>query len=413
MISTSPDVLIVGAGAAGLAAAIALADAGVADIVVIDRDDAPGGLPRFCHHPGFGWEYAHYPRTGPGFARYMLNAADRPNIRILCKTTMISINAGPSVQIVGPETSYTELLPKAVILATGIRESNRGNLCVPGIRPERGIFTTGMLQQLVARRDGQLDQFRNLTVIGTEHVAFSALLTARHGGATVRHMIGCEHRIFSFPIMRLLAGVLAARIHLDTELLEIDGSSERVEALVVRQGGTTRRIACDGIVFSAGWTPETAAFVGSAVEVDPATGGIAIDQAMRSSLPGVFAAGNVLRPVESSGWAACEGRRAGQLAAKYLAGELSGVRGALHLRPGKGLKYVVPQYWDGPFVSPAGVEPLRPSARVAGDTKGALTLLSDSGREKLGKFQRLLQTRRINFSLAKQTLNSDAVIDVS
>ena len=408
----NPDVLIVGAGSAGLAAAIALAGAGVSNILVVDRDDAPGGLSRFCHHPGFGWEYAHRLRTGPGFVRDLLEAANRSSIRIVCNTTMISIEAGPTVMIVGPETGYVQLQPKAVIFATGIREANRGNRCVPGVRPERGIFTTGMLLQLVARGDGRLSSFRNLAVIGTEHVSFSALLTARHGGAKVRHMIGSERRILSFPIMRLLAGVLGARIYLSTELLEIAGSSERVDGLVVRQGGSTHKIDCDGIVFSAGWIPETASFSGSSLGLDQATGGIAIDQAMRTSLPGVFAAGNVLRSVESSGWAACEGRRAGQLVAKYLSGNLSAVRGATRLRSGKGVSYVVPQYWAGTFDNPTGVDPLTPSLRAAEDTAGALTLQSASGSEQIGKSKRHLCTRRIDFDLVSPLLDSDAVISI-
>src|SRR5262245_1381882 len=131
-----PRVLIVGAGPAGLAAAHALSQQGVGGILVIDRDDAPGGLPRFCHHPGFGLEYARWPYTGPGFARRLLRNLDGADVRIQCRTTLLSLRDGPEAEVVGPLLGLRRLRPQAVILATGIRESNRGNLAVPGGRTE-------------------------------------------------------------------------------------------------------------------------------------------------------------------------------------------------------------------------------------------------------------------------------------
>lgn len=412
MNTTNPDVLIVGAGPAGLAAAIALEEAGICNILVIDRDDAPGGLPRFCHHPGFGWEYAHRLRTGPGFVRDLLQAADRPGIRIHCHTTMIGVSAGPAVQVTGPQTGHVALRPKAVILATGIRESNRGNRAVPGIRPERGIFTTGLLQQLIARGKTEAGGFRNLAVVGTEHVAFSALLTARHGGMRVRHMIEARPRIQSFPIMHLAARALGSQVHLNSEVVEILGTSQRVEGLSLHQAGVTRRIDCDGVIFSAGWIPETAALAGSGIECDRASGGVAIDQVMRTSLPGIFATGNLLRPVESSGWVACEGRRAGQFVARYIAGKLSATRGETTLRPGADISYVVPQYWDGALAGAAAIEHLRPSARVAQDVIGRLSLRTDDGTVRLGQKKKYRPSRRIRCNLAAAMTGQDATLNV-
>src|SRR5689334_8745567 len=97
-----PLVLIVGAGPAGLAAARALTERGIGGILIIDRDDAPGGLPRFCHHPGFGLEYARWPYSGPGFVDRLLSDLKDTNVRIECRTTMLSLQEGPQAQIVGP-----------------------------------------------------------------------------------------------------------------------------------------------------------------------------------------------------------------------------------------------------------------------------------------------------------------------
>src|SRR5688572_5842002 len=193
-----PDVLIVGAGPAGLAAAAALSAQGVENTLVIDRDEAPGGLPRFCPHPGFGLEYCRWPHTGPGFvARLLKDLRGRP-VRIECATTLISLREGPHVEIVGPRFGLCVLRPRAVLLATGIRESNRGNLLIPGGRTEFGVMTTGQLQRIAACSGGLPDHLRALVVVGTDHVAFSALLTARHLGLSVRALVGEEDRVTSY-----------------------------------------------------------------------------------------------------------------------------------------------------------------------------------------------------------------------
>ena len=140
-----PRVLIVGAGPAGLAAAHALSRQGIGGILVIDRDDEPGGLPRFCRHPGFGLEYARWPYTGPGFVKRLLRDLAGADIRIACRTTLLSLRDGPEAEIVGPAMGLRRLRPQAVILATGIREANRGNLAVAGGRAESGILTTCLL----------------------------------------------------------------------------------------------------------------------------------------------------------------------------------------------------------------------------------------------------------------------------
>lgn len=176
----NPRVLIVGAGPAGLAAAAELTRSGISDVLVIDRDDSPGGLPRFCHHPGFGLEYARWPYSGPAFARKMLGQLQGTPVRISMGTTLLSLENGPVCEVMGPEFGYARLEPQVVIVATGIREANRGNRVVPGVRPPQGILTTGLLQQLVHRNVRLPSSLRRLVVVGTEHVSFSAILTARH-----------------------------------------------------------------------------------------------------------------------------------------------------------------------------------------------------------------------------------------
>ena len=145
------DVVVVGAGPAGLAAAASLASRGVSRILVVDRDDEVGGLPRFCHHPGFGWEYTHRLDSGPGFVRRLLRALDPGAVTVATRTSVLTVRPGPEIEIVGVDCGHARLRPQAVVLATGVRERPRSARLVPGRRPGQGILTTGQLQQMAAR----------------------------------------------------------------------------------------------------------------------------------------------------------------------------------------------------------------------------------------------------------------------
>lgn len=340
----NPRVLIVGAGPAGLAAAAELARRGVEDVLVIDRDDAAGGLPRFCHHPGFGLEYARRILSGPGFAAQMLHQLEGTSVRIQTGTTLISLDHGPVCEVTGPKLGYGRIAPEAVIVATGIREAGRGNCAIPGVRPPYGVLTTGLLQQLVHRNVKLPPHMKRLVVVGTEHVSFSAILTARRAGLRVAAMVGAEERVQSYAAAGWLLRVLGVPVHLGSEVVDITGTSERISAVRVRIGRNTHDIACDGVLFSAGWIPEATALASGPMVIDATTRGPLIDQAMRTSIPGVFAAGNVLRGIETSGYAALEGRRAGAMVALVLAGEI-GSEQAGEMRCVVGNR-CVPQRWD-------------------------------------------------------------------
>lgn len=400
MSGSEPQVLVVGAGPAGLAAARALIANGVGDVLVIDRDDAPGGLPRFCLHPGFGWEYAGWPYSGPGFAARLLRDIAGSRVRIECQTTLLSLRDGPVAEVVGPRVGLRQLRPRAVILATGIRESNRGNLMVPGGRAETGIMTTGQLQQIAARRTALPERLKSLVVAGTEHVAFSAAWTARRAGLAVSAIVGAEERVLSFPPLARLARLCGIRVMTGAEIREIATERGMTRAVLVETRTGSLRLPCDGVVFTGQWIPESAILAGGPVALDRRTGGPEIDQAMRTSSPGIFAAGNVLHGVESSGWCAKEGRHAGEMAARYLRGALSATQGRSRFELSDEVAFTVPQLWDDGDAAFGISSGLTPTLRMQRDLSSARLALAVAGKTVWsGSQQRLLRKRRIRLDL--------------
>ena len=397
-----PRVLIVGAGPAGLAAAHALARQGIGGILVIDRDDEPGGLPRFCHHPGFGMEYARWPYTGPGFVKRLLNDLKSSDVRIACRTTLLSLREGPEAELVGPALGLRRMRPQAVIIATGIRECNRGNLAVPGDRAEAGILTTGQLQQIVARKVVLPKHMKSVILVGTEHVAFSAIWTARKAGLRVTTMIGHEDRIMSFAPVGALARLCGTTILIASSIREIEAKNGAVVAATVDTPQGTRRLATDGIVFTANWSPETAALAGGPVALDARTAGPRIDQAMRTSSRGIFAAGNVLHGVESSGWCAREGRHAGEMATRFLRGEIGGACSDAVLELAPEIDFVVPQICNGEATAPGAI-PF--NVRMKSDVAGRrLALKAGDVTVCSGPRRRLLRKRRILLAAMATTM---------
>lgn len=233
-------------------------------------------------------------------------------------------------------------------------------------------MTTGQLQQMVARSVSVGGT--RAVVVGTEHVSFSVLLTARQAGLKVVAIAGPEDRVMSYAAAGLLARAAGIPVHLSTTVEDIEGST-RVEAVALRGPAGTRRIACDTVIFTGDFVPDCTLM--GAGDVDPATDGPLVDQYGRTNLQGVFAAGNVLRAVETSGWAANEGARVGANAAAYLR-EASGWRdGASRIVAGPGVAYVVPQF----HAPEAGMSTLPVSLRTDRDMRSARLHLDADGAE--------------------------------
>ncbi|MFE2584320.1 NAD(P)/FAD-dependent oxidoreductase [Streptomyces sp. NPDC059378] len=308
------DVLVVGAGPAGLATAARLATAGAGRVEVLDREQQAGGVPRHCAHGGYG-TWLH-PLTGPGYARLLIDAADRAGVNVRTGVTALDW-AGPlSLHTVGPHGPET-IDARAVVLATGARERPRAARLVPGTRPA-GVYTTGELQQAVHLYRQHIGT--RAVVVGAEDVSYAAAATLRAAGVAVAAMVTDLPRAQTAPA-RAADARLRHRLPLltDTSVTELVGRGRLSGVRVRHRDGRTATLACDTVVFTGDFVPDHELARRGGLLLDPGTRGPAVDGGLRTSRPGVFAAGSVLHAVESAATAAREGAYAGSTVRDWLA----------------------------------------------------------------------------------------------
>ena len=334
------DVAVIGGGPAGLAAATRLKRRGVASVVVLDREPEVGGIPRHCGHYPFGLREFHRLLRGPDYARRLVEQATAAGVEIRRATTVVSIASGPRLQLSTPQGTAA-LSAQRVLLATGVRETSRAARFIGGQRP-LGVVSTGALQSMVYL--GGKRPFEQPVILGTELVSFSAILTCRHAGIRPRAMIEANTRVTARSFTAALPRLLGIPLHLDTTVERIHGRP-RVEGVTLRApDGTTREIETDGVIVSGAFTPEATLLRLGHLALDPGSGGPVIDQFGRCSDPDYFAAGNLLRPVETAGWSWQEGRDAGDVIADSLEGRLPAAEGYSEVEATHpAIKFALPQ----------------------------------------------------------------------
>lgn len=334
---TEPEVIVIGAGPAGLGAATALARAG-RRVLVLEREADPGGIPRHCGHYPFGMcEFSRILR-GPAYAARLAGAALAAGVTIRTRTTVTALLPGGVVEVTsdaGPET----LSARAVLLATGVRESSRAARLIGGVKPG-GVISTGALQGMVYL-NGQAP-FARPVILGTEMVSFSALLTCRHAGIRPLAMIEPAGRTTARWPAHWLARLLGVPIHFGSDIAAIHGRA-RVTGVTLSTSGGTVDLPADGMIVSGGFRPDAALLRGGHLAVDPGSGGPVIDAFGRLSDPVYFAAGNLLRGVETAGWCWLEGRRTARAILAALDGRLPDPGGARLEMAHPALRLALPQ----------------------------------------------------------------------
>ena len=300
------DVLVIGAGPAGLAAAVELRRLGAGGVLVVDRDDKAGGIPRHSAHTGFGGRDLRRVLTGPAYARQYADAAAAAGAAIRQGTTVTGWDGPRRVTLTsaaGVETAEAG----AVLLATGCRERPRTARLVPGDRP-RGVMTTGELQRRVYLAGERLTG--RALVVGAEHVSFSAMVTLAHAGAEVIALVTDQPRHTSYAAFALVA---AWRWHVpvwaSTTVRRVQGR-DRLEGVDLDTAGNTRFVACNLLVFTGDWIPDYELARAAGLDIDPGTRGPRVNTTLETSVPGVFAAGNLVHAAETADVAALGGRHA-------------------------------------------------------------------------------------------------------
>ena len=342
------DVIVIGGGPAGLAAAHAAWQDGCKSICIIERDKELGGILNQCIHNGFGLHFFQEELTGPEYAGRFIEMLKETGVDVKTDTMVLEVTPEKQVHVVSATDGYEVLEAKSVVLAMGCRERTRGAIGIPGTRPA-GVFTAGAAQRylniegyMVGKRvvilgsgDIGLIMARRMTLEGAKVLACVEVMP--YSGGLTRNIVQCLHD-FDIPL------------YLSHTITDIQGK-DRVERVIVAEVGPDRKpivgtemtFDCDTVLLSVGLIPENELSRAAGLTMDPRTNGPVVYENMETSIPGVFACGNVVHVHDLVDFVTAESQRAGHAAAAYCAGHAPAAEPLLPLKGGNGVGYTVPQ----------------------------------------------------------------------
>ncbi|MGC0362905.1 thioredoxin reductase [Rhodococcus sp. 27YEA15] len=317
----TPDVAIIGGGPAGLTAAADLAADRSLNVLVLDRESVAGGIPRHCDHPGYGIRDMKTFISGPTYARRLVDKATTAGAQIRTNATVTGWAGDRSLDVTTPQ-GRVRVEPRAIVLATGARERPRTARLIPGDRPA-GVYTTGQLQNLVHLHHREVG--RRAVVVGGELVSWSAVLTLKHAGCRTALMTTTYPSPESYGVFNIAgrSPILGVDVATRTRVTRIIGKP-RITGVEIENLDTGVRtvVDCDTLVLTGDWIPDHELARSAGIELDPKTQGPLVDTALRTSADGVFAAGNLLHPVDTADIAALDGRHVAESIRRHLAGHV-------------------------------------------------------------------------------------------
>jgi NADPH-dependent 2,4-dienoyl-CoA reductase/sulfur reductase-like enzyme len=336
------DIVIIGGGPAGLAAAVSARENGVERIVILERDRELGGILNQCIHNGFGLHTFKEELTGPEYAARFISQAADLGIEYRLNTMVTDISPKKTVTAVNREEGLFEIQAKAVILAMGCRERPRGALNIPGYRPA-GIFSAGTAQRLV-NIEGYLPG-REVVILGSGDIGLIMARRMTLEGAKVK--VVAELMPYSGGLKRNIVQCLddyGIPLKLSHTVVDIKGK-ERLEGVTLAEvdekgkpiPGTQEFYSCDTLLLSVGLIPENELSIGMGVELNPVTSGPRVNESLETNIEGVFACGNVLHVHDLVDFVSEEAKTAGKNAARYVQER------SIILIPGEGVRYTVPE----------------------------------------------------------------------
>ncbi|MCF6302727.1 MAG: NAD(P)/FAD-dependent oxidoreductase, partial [Devosiaceae bacterium] len=327
---------IVGAGPAGIGAAVALGEAGIKDVVVFDREAQAGGIPRHIHHPTFGLLVFKRPMSGPRFIEKII--ARCKDVRFELETSITGIEPAGVLAAASCKGSRT-IHARHIILATGAREKPRHPRLVSGLRPQ-GIMTTGAVQKFIYGE--KLSPFKRPIIVGTELVSFSALATLRAGGAKALAMIESNSRISAYRPAMGFGALMGTPVHLNSQLVDI-GGRDRVEFVTIKGPDGTKNIACDGVIFSGDFVGETALMQSSHLEMGIKSRLPLVDNRWLSSDNKTSVIGNCVHPADMGDQCYLEGLEAGRNIGQILTNKVDNTSGEfVAISHDPGIKFLTP-----------------------------------------------------------------------
>ncbi len=337
------DVAIIGAGPAGLSASIELKRLGIKRVVVLERENEAGGIPRHCGDFPFGMREYGRVLTGTKYAKKLVKSAKNAGVEIWLSTSVVEMRRGGHLLLVTNEGTK-EISASRIIYACGVREKTRSARLISGDRVQ-GVLNTGALQQMVYLRNQK--PFENPVIIGSELVAFSAIRTCSHAKIKPVAIIEEADKVIARWPVELYAPLMQIPLHRSSKLIKIIGSNKVSAVEIKKSNGQIKTIKCDGVILCGHFIPESSLARLGHLEIDPATNGPIIDQFGRCSDPVYYAAGNILRPVETAGWCWNEGKQIANWVALDLASKLQSRHILTKIEVSKNVKLAVPQCLTG------------------------------------------------------------------